>query len=295
MLNYDAVMSFAVFARHLNFTHAAAELHISQPALHQKINKLAESLEVPLYVRRGRELVLTEQGRLLAAHGREVASLSEDVLARIRDDEAGGTVVLATGPGAFEHLIGPKIPHLQQGAYSLRLLTMRGREAAEGVRAAQVHVAVGVFAERPDGLERFPIVDVKQIVVMRDDHRLAGRESLEPADLAGESLIAPPVGHPNRETTERVMAGIPWNNAVEALGYRLAVQFVGLGMGVTIINDFFQVPAGFAAIPIAGFPTVTFEAAIREGTTHSGARWVAEMLSSPQNLHDISYRISKPT
>jgi len=35
-----------------------------------------------------------------------------------------------------------------------------------------------------------------------------------------------------------------------------------------------------AASFLAGFPTVVFEAAIREGTTHAGARWVAEQLSA---------------
>lgn len=37
----DALASFVVFADHLNFTRAASELHISQPALHVKVNKLA--------------------------------------------------------------------------------------------------------------------------------------------------------------------------------------------------------------------------------------------------------------
>lgn len=278
-MNYDALMAFAVFARHMNFTHAAGELFISQPALHQKITKLAAELDVPLYIKNGRELVLTEQGEMLATHAREVASLTEGTLARMRDSNTGGTVSIATGPGAFQHLIGPMIPEIRQGPYDLRLLTMRGREAAAAVREARVHVAVGVYENRDEGLERFPIVEVNQMVVMPEDHRLADRETLAPSDLAGESLVAPPAGHPNRKTTERVMEGFAWQSSVEALGYELAVQFVGYGMGVTILNDFFDVPEGMVGVPIAGFPTVVMEAAIREGTSHEGARWVAERLA----------------
>ncbi|MFC0532151.1 helix-turn-helix domain-containing protein [Phytohabitans kaempferiae] len=54
----DALSAFAVFAEHLNFTRAAAELHISQPALHVKVAKLARALDRPLYHRSGRRLGL---------------------------------------------------------------------------------------------------------------------------------------------------------------------------------------------------------------------------------------------
>ncbi|TMQ90362.1 LysR family transcriptional regulator [Actinomadura soli] len=46
-LSTDALASFAVFADHLNFTRAAEELHISQPALHVKVRKLADTLGRP--------------------------------------------------------------------------------------------------------------------------------------------------------------------------------------------------------------------------------------------------------
>ncbi|MFD0541615.1 LysR family transcriptional regulator [Actinomadura luteofluorescens] len=58
-LSTDALASFAVFADHLNFTRAAEALHISQPALHVKVQKLADTLGRPLYTRQGRRLALT--------------------------------------------------------------------------------------------------------------------------------------------------------------------------------------------------------------------------------------------
>ncbi|WP_433478061.1 helix-turn-helix domain-containing protein [Spirillospora sp. CA-142024] len=65
-LSTDALASFAVFADHLNFTRAAEELHISQPALHVKVQKLAENLGRPLYTRQGRRLTLTSTGEQVA-------------------------------------------------------------------------------------------------------------------------------------------------------------------------------------------------------------------------------------
>src|SRR6056297_1712411 len=108
-MDYDALMAFSIFARHLNFTHAAKELFISQPALHQKVARLSEELETQLYIRSGRDLVLTDEGRMLAAHARQVASLTDDVMANIKEDRERSPVVLASGPGAFLHLLGPAI------------------------------------------------------------------------------------------------------------------------------------------------------------------------------------------
>jgi DNA-binding transcriptional LysR family regulator len=69
MINSEWVRAFVTFAETLNFTHAATRLHISQPALHVQIRKLGESLQTPLYVRHGRSLTLTDEGRKVLAFG----------------------------------------------------------------------------------------------------------------------------------------------------------------------------------------------------------------------------------
>jgi DNA-binding transcriptional LysR family regulator len=71
VLEADRLRAFAAFAEHLNFTTAAAQLRISQPALHVKIRKLGAALGVELYERHGRGLVLTEAGQRLAEFARD--------------------------------------------------------------------------------------------------------------------------------------------------------------------------------------------------------------------------------
>ncbi len=278
MLNYDALMAFATFAEHRNFTAAARTLHISQPALHQKVNKLADELGLQLYVRDGRELRLTPAGEELAAHARHVASLTEEALARASSRQKGPVVSIASGPGALLHLVAPVMPAMMRGPHQHRLLQMRGREAAAGVREARYHVAIGVFDGNREGLDCHDWFVVNQQVIVPRSHRLAARERVEVADLDGESLIVPPLGHPNRETHERLLDGVRWTTSVEALGYDLSMAFVQNGMGLTIANDFIGLPDGVVGVPIDGFPTVTFEVAVREGTTHAGTLWTRDFL-----------------
>lgn len=279
-MDYDALMAFSVFAEHLNFTRAAEKLYISQPALHQKVKKLGEQLEVRLYVRNGRELALTQEGEELARHAREVASLTQDVLSRIHDGAEKSPVVLASGPGAFLHLLGPAILKAREGPYSLRLLTMRAPQAAAAVLEARAHVAVGVFHKDASGLELHRWHEVGQMAVVPDDHRLAERAELEPDDLNGEALVIAPKGKPHRVSTAQVLTehDVDWTVGVEATGWELMMRFVTYGMGITIINDFAPVPEGLVGIPVSGFPKVVYSVAIRPDTRHEGARWLVEAI-----------------
>src|SRR5258705_12967692 len=107
LLESDAVRAFAVFARHRNFTTAAAALNISQPSLHVKIKKLAEGLGLELYQRRGRGLVLTPVGERLAGFAEESIRRVDDVLGQLHEDVP--VVRIAAGRATLRWVISPAI------------------------------------------------------------------------------------------------------------------------------------------------------------------------------------------
>jgi len=61
----NALRAFEAGARHLSFTKAAAELHVTQAAVSHQVKALEEHLGYPLFKRMTRKLGLTEQGRAL--------------------------------------------------------------------------------------------------------------------------------------------------------------------------------------------------------------------------------------
>ena len=80
MLDLESVRAFVVFSEQMNFTQAARQLHLSQPALHARVQKLASELGVPLYQRHGRRLVLTQAGEEVVRFGRETLNKTLDIL-----------------------------------------------------------------------------------------------------------------------------------------------------------------------------------------------------------------------
>ena len=60
----NALRAFEAAARHLSFTKAAAELHVTQAAISHQIKTLEEHLGVSLFQRRNKAVLLTEAGQL---------------------------------------------------------------------------------------------------------------------------------------------------------------------------------------------------------------------------------------
>ncbi|HVY28335.1 MAG TPA: LysR family transcriptional regulator [Polyangiaceae bacterium] len=264
-MNYDWLFSFVVFADYLNFTRAAEALHITQPALHAQIRKLSEEVGATLYRRDGRALVLSAEGRRLAAFGREVQARGGDVLAELRGEDSRGPVVLASGQGAFLYLLGSAIRRFPKHRWPLRAVSMTGPDATRAVREARADVGVAVLSSTPTDLDCHMLRRVGQVVLLPQGHRLSKRRKVMPADLDSESIVVAPEGSPHRMMLSQALsaAGAIWSVAVEATGWELMVQFARYGLGIAVVNDFCPVPRGLVGVRLEGVPDVEYHVVTR--------------------------------
>jgi len=99
----DLLRGFEAAARHLSFTKAAQEMHLTQSALSRQIRELEEQLGVELFDRRHRALSLTDAGRLLLPTAVQVVTLVRSALNDIRTLTGVRTLHVATTP-AFASL-----------------------------------------------------------------------------------------------------------------------------------------------------------------------------------------------
>ena len=75
---------FVTVAEELNITRAAEKLNISQPPLSSQIKALEQELNTTLFIRGKRHLQLTDSGKLLYRHAKEILSLSDKASDEIR-------------------------------------------------------------------------------------------------------------------------------------------------------------------------------------------------------------------
>src|SRR5262245_11222475 len=94
------VRYFVVVAEELNVTRAATRLHIAQPSLSVRIQKFEEEIGAQLFDRVGRNIKLTQAGRLFLEQARKVLADADRGIALARQAANGETGQLSIGYNA---------------------------------------------------------------------------------------------------------------------------------------------------------------------------------------------------
>jgi LysR family transcriptional activator of nhaA len=106
-LNYHHLRHFWMIARHRSMTKAAAKLRISQSTLSEQLGELEDWLGQPLFERRGRELHLTDAGRVAQEHAETIFTTGHELMSRFRHSDQSRRRVLRIGA------VGPLSKNLQ--------------------------------------------------------------------------------------------------------------------------------------------------------------------------------------
>ncbi len=74
-LTFRQLKVFETVARHLNYTRAAQELHLTQPAVSMQIKQLEDVVGLTLFEQMGRQTFMTDAGRELHRYSRTITHL----------------------------------------------------------------------------------------------------------------------------------------------------------------------------------------------------------------------------
>ena len=100
---------FEAAARHLNFTRAAEEMHVTHGAVSQRIKRLEEHLGMALFRRSGRSMLLTDEGRRLLERVRTAISEIAEGVEAIRSGTRDRILTISTLPGFAAYWLLPRL------------------------------------------------------------------------------------------------------------------------------------------------------------------------------------------
>lgn len=108
--NFHHLYYFYTIARTGSVSQAALELRLSQPALSYQLKHLEEYLEVKLFERKGRKLVLTEEGHLTLSYAKQIFETGKELADSLRDRSQKGRIRIQIGvlnsiPKAFANAL----------------------------------------------------------------------------------------------------------------------------------------------------------------------------------------------
>jgi DNA-binding transcriptional LysR family regulator len=186
---------FLALSETLNFTRAAEECNVTQPALTRAIQALEGELGGELIRREGRQSHLTELGRRMLPLMNQCyqAAQSAKTLARaVKSNDVAPLSLAVSNSINIEILVAPfaELFRAYPGA-QIKIRRGRPREILAHLKKGDVDLAVaGPLEEAWERLDSWPLFEEPIELAVNKDHRLAARNAApELAQLAGEPLL----------------------------------------------------------------------------------------------------------
>jgi DNA-binding transcriptional LysR family regulator len=238
---------FVTVAEELNFTRAAAVLHVAQSAVSAQIRLLEESVGVTLLERNSRKVELTGAGRSFLQGAKKVLFDLEEVAKQARRIGRAETGHLAIGfIGAQSHEWMPLVLRRFRQKYPDVEVTLTEMVPSAQLEALLTHrldlgVVGAIDGKPPSGLQVECIVQEEPLVGVPSDHALANRPFVRLPQLKGEGFIltsrenAPSYRSWLGRICQR--AGFTPKVVQEVDRARTAVQYVAAGFGISIFGE----------------------------------------------------------
>jgi DNA-binding transcriptional LysR family regulator len=254
---------FDAVARHLSFSRAAEELHLSQPAVSMQVRGIEAILGLPLTEQLGKKIYLTEAGR-------EVLHASQAITARLDDLQANLAQLRGTDSGRLNLAVTSTVNAVATDI----LVRFRGRHPGVSVHLDVANRAevldllaanrtdLAIMGQVPDGLGLAAIrfMDNPLVVIAPPDHPLVGKKKISVGKLAAESFLVREAGSGTRGAMERFFAarGLEIRSSMEMSSNEAIKQAVQAGLGLGILSlqtlEMERALKRLAVLDVEGFP-----------------------------------------
>ena len=243
-MKLEYLHEFLVLTRTGNFTIAAKELEITQTALSRHIQQLESELDVILFERSTRKMQLTQAGKSFLKYAQNSLDVRQEMAAaleHIRNEDIR-YLTIATMRNFKPYGIDRLCMSFVKTHPNIMCNMVEAEAENQKSRFANEECDVGIDSEietSNDNLERGAKIATDTIVVLLpEDHELAGQERVELKQLVNERFITMPTYSSAYRHSINVCknAGIRPKVVYTALREGDCVQMVSEGMGVSLVQ-----------------------------------------------------------
>ncbi|WP_433579393.1 LysR family transcriptional regulator [Nocardia brasiliensis] len=187
------VRYFLAVAEHRHFGRAADALHITQPALSQQVKALERELGVELLTRDGRSFVLTPAGVALQAGAQQLLDAAAELERGVRARASGttGELKVAFTRSGSDSDISQRIRAFRKEFPDITVSTITGWTSwnLDLLESGEIDVAFVRGNIAHPRIHTHLIGMQEAAVVVSRDHPLAGRATVESADIIDEPIV----------------------------------------------------------------------------------------------------------
>ncbi|WP_053372503.1 LysR family transcriptional regulator [Paenibacillus sp. FJAT-27812] len=196
---------FMAICEELHFTRAADKMGVSAPNVSQQIRKLEEELEVLLFDRVGKTIVLTEAGAILHEHGAAVfghLQQASDAIADLKKMQ-GGSLSIGVLPGDADLMFNALLLNFHQTYPTISLSLLETTKVTEQVLDRSIDVGVTTGPVIDDRLTSIPLFHEEFSLAVSINDPLAAESFISLSRLDTLKLVMFPSDHQCRKLIDR--------------------------------------------------------------------------------------------
>lgn len=254
---------FEAVARHLSFSRAAEELHLTQPAVSIQVKKLEDHAGLPLFEQLGKKIHLTPAGvemlhssRLIIQQFKEV----EEAMTQFKGVSGGklNVAVISAGDYFFPRLL-VEFARRHSGV-TLNFGVCNREELLDQLANNVTDLAIMVRPPLDMDTVSEPFAPHPYVIVAPPDHPLASKKRIPVSRLAREPFVVREKGSDTWNSMEEGFSGhlADLNIAMEIKSTETIKQALIAGMGVSFLSAHTvsrELQAGsLAVLDVQGFP-----------------------------------------
>ena len=242
-MDWDKLRVFHAVAEAGSFTHAGESLNLSQSAVSRQISALEENLQVPLFHRHARGLILTEQGESLNRTVREVfakLAMTEALMTESKEKPAG-RIKVTTTVGFGSSWLAPRLQGFLD-MYPDVSMTLLLDDADLDLAMREADVAIRMHPPKQPDLVQRHLMQIHWIVVAHPDYLGRAGTPTRPEELDDHKLILfgdyhPPVPDINWLAEAGRRAGQPRRALLEVNSLHAMALAIRSGVGIGVLPD----------------------------------------------------------
>jgi len=247
------LLAFEASARHQSYTRAAEELSLTQSAISRQVQALEELLDVRLFLRKGRRIVLTDAGRMYMREvGVAIASIRNATLQAIAYRSGGGNLNLAVLPTFGARWLMARL-HSFYAAHPSVVVNMHSRIGHFDLETAGMDAVIGVGNIELPSMISHCLLEEELVLVASPD--LLRRHPIESARDLDSLLLLRVATRPNiwREWFDACkveLRGLHPGPTFELTSHLIQAVATGIGVGLVarcLIED--ELQSGKLVVP----------------------------------------------
>lgn len=262
-LTFRQLKVFESAARHLSYTRAAEELHLSQPGVSMQIKQLEEAVGLPLFEQIGKKMHLTHAGREVFTYSQSIGHLLDEAEAVLEELKGGASGKLAISVATTaSHFATRLLAAFSQRYENVTIsLDITNRKSLQR-QLSDNEPDMVIMGQPPEGVEveseAFMVNPL--VIIAPTNHPLATEQNIPLQHFEDEHFVVRESGSGTRGAIQRFFDehNVSFHTGIEMSSNEAIKQAVeaGLGLGIVSIHtlELELETARLTILNVIGFP-----------------------------------------